>query len=77
MLTSIGSFRNTFSDAFTKNTEKIYIKGKGNLKKIPNLKKLKEKIEKHMIGLYDKTTTFMHSHEILFGKRISLKNIVK
>jgi len=45
--TSIGSFRNTFSYAFIKNAKKIYIKG--NLKNIPNLKKLKEKIEKNFI----------------------------
>jgi len=57
--------------------KKIYIKGKGNLKNIPNLKKLKEKIEKHMIGLYNKNVTFVHSHEILFGKRISLKKYCK
>lgn len=75
--TGIGSFCNKFSDAFIKNAKKIYLKGKGNLKKIPNLKKLKEEIEKHLIDFGNNNTTFMHSHEILFGKRISLKKYCK
>ena len=38
---------------------------------MPNLKKLKKYIEKKME--INNNTQFIHSHEILFNKRISLK----
>jgi hypothetical protein len=43
---------------------------------MPNLKKLKIHIEKRMEREED-TTGFMHSHEILFNKKISLKKYCK
>lgn len=79
--TDIGEFYTNFSDAFAKDTkyldgrERIIMKRKGNLKKMPNLKKLKIFIEKKM--KYKKTIDFIHSHEILFNKRISLKKYCK
>jgi len=73
--THIGGFYDTFSDAFAKDAKDIYVKSNGNLKKIPNLKKLKIHIEKN----HDKMATiaFIHSHEILFDKKISLKKYCK
>jgi len=80
--TCIGKFYNKFSDAFKKDSidnKYIFIKSKGNLKKIPNLKKLKIYIEKKMEKynpIMDELV-FMHSHEILFGKKIPLKKYCK
>jgi len=74
----IGGFYDDFSDAFAKDAkdaENIYMKSKGNLKKMPNLKNLKMHIEKIMNR--NDTTVFIHSHEILFNKRISLKKYCK
>lgn len=76
--TYIGGFYDDFSDAFAKDAkdaENIYVKSKGNLKKMPNLKKLKIHIEKN----HDKmgTVAFIHSHEILFNKKIPLKKYCK
>ena len=73
--THIGGFYTNFSDAFSKDAENIFVKSHGNLKKMPNLKKLKIHIQKRMER--DDTTEFMHSHEILFDKKISLKKYCK
>jgi hypothetical protein len=79
--TNIGGFYTNFSDAFAKHTkdaedtERFYMKSNGNLKKMPNLKKLKIRIEEGM--RLKKTIDFIHSHEILFNKRISLKKYCK
>ena len=73
--TQIGGFYTNFSDAFAKDAENIYVKSKGHLKKMPNLKKLKTYIEKNME--YKQTIGFIHSHEILFDKRILLKKYCK
>lgn len=80
--TRIGGFYNNFSDAFRKDSidnKYIFIKSKGNLKKIPNLKKLKIHIEKEMEknNPIMREIAFMHSHEILFGKKIKLKKYCK
>ena len=71
--TVIGGFYNKFSDAFVKN--ETLVKSKGNLTKMPNLKKLKE----HIITIMknNQNISFIHSHEILFSKRISLKKYCK
>jgi len=77
--THIGGFKEKFSDVFLKKIEisnEIYVKSKGNLKKYPNLKLLKENIVKRMSRESD-TTSFIHSHEILFNKRIPLKKYCK
>ena len=73
--TITGGFLNNFSDAFLKNPKQnIYAKGKGNLQRMPNLKNLKNNIENNMNkNIILKNLQFMHSHEILFNKKISLK----
>lgn len=73
--TVIGGFYNKFSDAFVKNETNTFVKSKGNLTKMPNLKKLKEHIVMSMKN--NQNISFIHSHEILFGKRISLKKYCK
>ena len=77
--TSIGGFKKNFSDAFSKDIEKskdIFVKSKGNLKKYPNFTPLKENILKRMSRKSD-TISFIHSHEILFNKKIPLKKYCK
>jgi len=49
--------------------DSIYIYGKGKLKRMPRLTKLKNEIEDCM----KKDMIFEYSHEILFNKNISLK----
>jgi len=77
--TNIGGFLNNFNDAFINNSKKnIYAKGKGNLQRMPNLKNLKNNIENIMNkNIILKSAQFMHSHEILFNKKISLKKYCK
>jgi hypothetical protein len=77
--TITGGFLNNFKDAFIKNPKQnIYAKGKGNLQKMPNLKNLKNNIENTMNKyIILKSAQFMHSHEILFNKKISLKKYCK
>ena len=77
--TITGGFLNNFNDAFIKNPKQnIYAKGKGNLQKMPNLKNLKNNIENTMNKyIILKSAQFMHSHEILFNKKISLKKYCK
>ena len=72
--TITGGFLNNFNDAFIKNPKQnIYAKGKGNLQRIPNLKNLKNNIENTMKKyIILKSVQFMHSHEILFNKKIIL-----
>jgi len=78
--TQIGSFYDKFENAFKDkdNSNKIYEKSKGKLKRLPSLKKLKIHIEEYLIkwGTSDKTG-FMYSHEILFNKKIYLKDYCK
>ena len=62
-------FGKTFSKGFHQSSN--YLKGKGNLKKIPNLKPLKTNMIKYME--YNSPISYIHSHEILFGKNINLK----
>ena len=82
--TNIGGFLNNFKDAFINNAfinnskKNIYAKGKGNLLRMPNLKNLKNNIENIMNkNIILKSAQFMHSHEILFNKKISLKKYCK
>jgi hypothetical protein len=75
--TNIGGFYNKFSNAFSKNAKNIFVKSCGNLKKIPNLKKLKNYICKRMTNTNLGIASYMHSHEILFNKKIPLKKYCK
>ena len=60
--TIIGSFKIKFEDG--KTSEDTILYGEGNLTRMPNLSKLKTKINHGF--------DFMHSHEILFNKKIPL-----
>ena len=68
----IGGFYDKFNNAFLPEADKVYVKSKGNLKRMPNLTKLKNIINDNLIYWVD-YVAFMHSHEILFNKNISLK----
>ena len=71
--TYLGLFKDNFDNGKTNNNEETIIYGEGNLSRMPNLTKLKNIINKKMemeslmAGL-----DFMHSHEILFNKKIPL-----
>jgi len=78
--THIGHFYKNFLDAFSKDAKYILAKSKGKLDKEPDLKILKEHIRKEMKGGFASNATsptFMHSNEILFNKKISLKKYCK
>ena len=79
--THIGGFLDNFQNAFLKkDTDKhndIIIKSLGHLSKKPNLTKLKNYIKKIMLLQSSDNTTFIHSHEILFGQKIYLKDYCK
>jgi len=52
--------------------ENAIIYGDGNLTKMPNLTKLKNKINKKMEHNFLGNVEFMHTHEILFNRKIPL-----
>jgi hypothetical protein len=69
---NIGDFYDAFNDAFLDEDNKVFVKSKGKLKRMPNLTKLK----KNCIEKYIKDSDvyrFIHSHEIMFNKNIPLK----
>jgi len=69
----IGSFSETFEEGMSKKEPEKYASGSGNLKIMPKLSNLKKEIDNYM--QYDMGgTTFMHSHEILIGNDIALKD---
>ena len=68
----IGGFYDKFNNAFLSEDDKIFVKSKGNLKRMPNLTKLKNIINNYLI-YWVNSFAFMHSHEILFNKNIPLK----
>ena len=68
--TTIGSFSNKFENG--KESKNVIIYGDGDLNKMPNLSKLKSKINKNMKNSFLGIVQFMHSHEILFNKKIPL-----
>lgn len=72
--THIGSFYDNFNDAFKNDSLEIYAKSKGNLTRMPNLKKLKQKINDKMSENNSDSVSFIHSHEILFNTKIYLKD---
>ena len=73
--TNEGFFEN-FDDVFleNKNNKNILVKSRGDVKKIPNLSKLKKFID---IQMSIENANYINSHEILFGKKISLKKYCK
>lgn len=66
----IGGFYDKFNNAFLPEADKVYVKSKGNLKRMPNLTKLKNIINDN---LSHNNSHFTTSHEILFNKNIPLK----
>lgn len=68
--TPVGSFSNKFENG--KENEDMIIYGDGDLNKMPNLTKLKSKINKNMENNLLGNLQFMHTHEILFNKKIPL-----
>ncbi len=73
--TCIGCFYKRFKEAFEKGARNIYVRSK--LKKVPKLKKLKEHIEKMCSYKMYGNIGYIHSHEILFNRRISLMKYCK
>ena len=71
--THIGGFSDKFENG--KTSEETIISGDGNLPKMPSLTKLKTAISKRMD--WDISIAFMHSHEILFNKKIPLDTYCK
>jgi len=66
----VGGFSDKFENG--KTNEETIIYGDGNLTKMPNLTKLKNVINKNLINNNLGGVEFMHSHEILFNKKIPL-----
>ena len=58
-----------------KKSEKVVF-GKGNLKIMPKLKKLKDFINFNMKIKNSSTIDFIHSHEILFGNNLPLEDCI-
>jgi len=69
----IGGFYDKFNNAFLSEDGKVYVKSKGNLKRMPNLTKLKNIINDYLDIVSNNDFRFIHSHEILFNKNILLK----
>jgi hypothetical protein len=75
--TRIGGFYDKFNDAFKENSNDIFVKSKGKLKKFPNLKNLKKHIDERLKNNKLDQVGFIHSHEILLNKKIYLKKYCK
>jgi len=70
----IGHFYDSFEEGMSKKSKKIVF-GKGNLKIMPKLTKLKDFINFYMKK--DKSLIdFTHSHEILFGNNLPLEDCI-
>ena len=68
--TGVGAFRDNFNNGI--HNENSIIRGEGNLTRMPNLTKLKNKINKKMENNFLGNVEFMHTHEILFNRKIPL-----
>jgi hypothetical protein len=72
--TGVGGFSDKFENGMK--SDNVIIYGDGNLSKMPNLTKLKNKINKWMERIKDddetRSTIFMHTNEILFNQKIPL-----
>ena len=71
----IGGFYDSFEEGMNKKSEKVVF-GKGNLKIMPKLKKLKDFINFNMKIKNSSTIDFIHSHEILFGNNLPLEDCI-
>jgi len=72
--TDIGGFSDNFQDGMDNIKGNSLAYGKGNLQRMPILTKLKTHINKYMESKEDQdNVNFIHSHEILFNKKISIK----
>ena len=71
----IGGFYDSFEEGMNKKSEKVVF-GKGNLKIMPKLKKLKDFINFNMKRKKSSTINFIHSHEILFGNNLPLEDCI-
>lgn len=70
----IGHFYDKFNDAFSDEDNKVFVKSRGKLKRMPNLTKLKKNcIEKYIKDSDSDVYRFINSHEIMFNKNIPLK----
>jgi hypothetical protein len=68
--TNIGGFVSRFENA--KENKNTIVYSDGGLDKMPSLTKLKSRINKYMANRILVNLQFMHSHEILFNKKIPL-----
>lgn len=69
--TSVGGYGSSFTEGYKNNA---IIRGNGKLSRMPTLTKLKNIINKtYSERPFLDAMAFMHSHEILFGKDISLE----
>ena len=68
--TDIGGYRDKFDNGLSNENSIIY--GEGNLTRMPNLTKLKNKINKKMEENMLGNINFIYSHEILFNRKIPL-----
>lgn len=74
--THIGGFTDKFENG--KDNENTLVYGEGNLSRMPNLTKLKNAISKRLNNFKGHgIINFMHSHEILFNKKIPLDKYCK
>ena len=72
----VGGFGLSFKEGY--NNDRFVIRGKGKLKKMPSLTKLKNFINKQVeIHKSMHQLSYMHSHEIMFGKKIPIKKYCK
>lgn len=68
--TGVGGFHDKFENGM--HNEESIIRSEGNLTRMPNLTKLKNKINKKMEHNFLDNVEFMHTHEILFNRKIPL-----
>lgn len=72
--THMGGFSDNFQDGMDNIKGNRLAYGKGNLQRMPILTKLKTHINKYMESEEEQdNVNFIHSHEILFNKKISIK----
>ena len=74
--THIGGFKDKFENG--KTNAETFVYGDGNLSIMPNLTKLKNEISKRLNNFKSLSgVNFMHSHEILFNRKIPLDTYCK
>jgi hypothetical protein len=76
--TGLSGYYQHFKEAFqNKENKDIYQVSLGKRKRIPSLTRLKKEINKYTRRRSFDNTSFIHSHEILFGQKIYLKDYCK